>query len=160
MTLIKCGTNIFCRAELVAILDRWSSEVHTRPAHPCMVSLDSGKIMWKAYDVNLACTRPMVQMSIAQRTDFTLTVFVCALHWRHNENDGLSNHQPHDCLLKRLFKRRSKKTSKLRVTGLCVGNSPVTGEFPTQRASNAESVSIWWRHDGSGPMPGVLNINQ
>ena len=43
---------------------------------------------------------------------------------------------------------RSKKTSKLRVTGLCAGNSPVTGEFPTQRASNAEKVSIWWRHHG------------
>ena len=41
---------------------------------------------------------------------------------------------------------RSKKTSKLRVTGLCEGNSPVTGEFPAQRASNAENVSIWWRH--------------
>ena len=34
------------------------------------------------------------------------------------------NHQPHDCLLNLLFRRRSKKTSKLRVTGLCVGNSP------------------------------------
>ena len=43
-------------------------------------------------------------------------------------------------------RRRSKKTSKLRVTGLCVGNLPVTGEFPAQRASNAENVSIWWRH--------------
>ena len=42
--------------------------------------------------------------------------------------------------------RRSKKISKLRVTGLCVGNSPVTGEFPPQRTSNAENVSIWWRH--------------
>ena len=38
------------------------------------------------------------------------------------------------------------QTSKLRVTGLCVGNSPVTGEFPAQMASNAENVSIWWRH--------------
>ena len=35
---------------------------------------------------------------------------------------------------------------KLRVTGLCEGNSPVTGEFPSQRASNAKKVSIWWRH--------------
>ena len=26
------------------------------------------------------------------------------------------------------------------------GNSPVTGQFPAQRASNAENVSIWWRH--------------
>ena len=32
--------------------------------------------------------------------------------------------------------------SKLRVTGLCEGNSPVTGDFPAQRASNAENVSI------------------
>ena len=68
------------------------------------------------------------------------------LLWRHNGHDGLSNHQSRHCLLNRIFRRRSKKTSKLRVTGLCVGNSPVTGEFPAQMASNAENVSIWWRH--------------
>ena len=68
------------------------------------------------------------------------------LQWRHNGRDGVLNHQHHDCLLNRLFRGRSKKTSQLRVTGLCEGNSPVTGEFPTQRASNAENVSIWWRH--------------
>ena len=45
-------------------------------------------------------------------------------HWRHNDQDGVSNHQPHDCSLNCLFRRRSKKTSKLCVTGLCVGNSP------------------------------------
>ena len=43
-------------------------------------------------------------------------------------------------------KPRLKKTSKLCVTGLCEGNPPVTGECPSQRASNAENVSIWWRH--------------
>ena len=69
-----------------------------------------------------------------------------SFRWRHNEHNGISNHQSHDCLLKRLFRRRSKETLKLRVTGLCVGNSPGTGEFPAQRASNAENVSIWWRH--------------
>ena len=68
------------------------------------------------------------------------------LPWRHNGSHGVSNHQPHHCLLNRLFRRRSKKTSKLRVTGLCAGNSPVTGEYPAQMASNAENVSIWWRH--------------
>ena len=52
------------------------------------------------------------------------------LQWGHNERDGVSNHQPHDCLLKRLFRRRPKKTSKLHIAGLCAGNSPVTGEFP------------------------------
>ena len=69
-----------------------------------------------------------------------------SLRWRHNGRDGVSNHQPHDFLLNRLFRRRSKKTSKLRVTGLCVGNSPGAGEFPAQMASNAENVSISWRH--------------
>ena len=71
-----------------------------------------------------------------------------ALEWRHNGRDGVSNHQHADCLLKRLSGRRSKKTSKLRVTGLCARNSPGTGEFRTQMASNAENVSIWWRHHG------------
>ena len=47
-----------------------------------------------------------------------------------------------------LFRRKSKKTSKLRETGLCAGNSPVTGEFPAQKASDAENISIWWRHHG------------
>ena len=69
-----------------------------------------------------------------------------SLQWRHNGRDSVSNHQPHDCLLNRLLRRRSKKTSKLRVTGLGAGNSPGTGEFPAQLASNAENASIWWRH--------------
>ena len=68
-------------------------------------------------------------------------------HWRHNDRDGVWNHQPHDCLLNCLF--RSKKTSKLRVTGLCAGNSPVADEFPAQRAGDAENVSIWWRYHES-----------
>ena len=59
-----------------------------------------------------------------------------SLHRRHNERND-SNHQRPHC---------PKKTSKLRVTGLCVRNSPVTREFPTQKASNGENVTIWWRH--------------
>ena len=38
------------------------------------------------------------------------------LQWHHHGRDSVSNHQPHDCLLNLLFRRRSKKTSKLRVT--------------------------------------------
>ena len=41
---------------------------------------------------------------------------------------------------------RSEKTSTLRATGLCVGNSPVAGKFSAQMVSNAENVAIWWRH--------------
>ena len=68
------------------------------------------------------------------------------LRWRHNGHDGVSRHQPHDCLPNCLFRRRSENTPKLCVTGLCAENSPVTGEFSAQKSSNAESVSIWWRH--------------
>ena len=73
-------------------------------------------------------------------------IYGAPLQWRHNGCDGVPNHQPHVCLPNHLFRRRSKKTSQLRVTGLCEGNSPVTGGFPAQTTSNAENVSIWWRH--------------
>ena len=52
-------------------------------------------------------------------------------HWRHNDHDGVSNHQPYDYLLNHLFGHKSKKTSKLRVTGLRAGpvNSPHKGQW-------------------------------
>ena len=80
-----------------------------------------------------------------------------SLQWRHNERYGVSNFQRHDCLHNRVFRRRSKKTSKFRVTGLCVGNSPVTGKFPSQMASSAENVSIWWRHNVTCYMLHILS---
>ena len=68
------------------------------------------------------------------------------LHWRHNGRDSVSNHQPHGCLLTRLFRRRSKKNIKApRHWPLC-GEFTGTGEFPAQMASYAENVSNWWRH--------------
>ena len=78
------------------------------------------------------------------RKQYPEICFVDTLQWRHNGRDGVSNHHPHHCLLNSLF--RSKITPKHRVTDLCAGNSPVTGEFPAQKASNAENVSIRWRH--------------
>ena len=61
------------------------------------------------------------------------------LQWRNNRRDGVSNHRRDDCLLNRLFRCRSNKTSTFRVTGLCARNSPVTGEFLAQKASTAEN---------------------
>ena len=102
------------------------------------------------YIIELICKN----VFIAVKRGLCLVLIRCAkivnavnsLRWRHNGHDRGSNHQPHHCLRNRLFRRRSKKTSKLRVTGLCVGNSPVTGEFAAKMASYAENVSIWWRH--------------
>ena len=73
--------------------------------------------------------------------------FIFSLQWRHNESDGASNHQRFDCLLNRLFRRRSKKTFKLCATGICEENPLITGEFPSQRASNAKNVFIWWHRN-------------
>ena len=100
-------------------------------------------------------TRVLIfSLMLASKDSWTILRMLCiqisfgALRWRHYGCDSVSNHQPHDCLLNCLFRRTSKKTSKLRDTGLCVGNSPGTGEFPAQMTSNAENVSIWWRHHG------------
>ena len=83
------------------------------------------------------------------------------LQWIHNGRDSVSGHQTHDCLLNRSFRRRSKKTSKLRVTALCAWNSPKTGEFAAQMASNEENVSIWWRHhEAVAKLAGLWHITQ
>ena len=69
-------------------------------------------------------------------------------HWHHNDHDGVSNHLPHGCLLNRLFRRRSNKASKFRVTGLCVGNSPGPVNSPhkgpvTRKMSPFDDVIMW-----------------
>ena len=60
-------------------------------------------------------------MSLPWRFLFNFHASSMSLQWRHTGHDGVSNHQPHDCFLNRLFRHRSKKTSKLRVTGFVPG---------------------------------------
>ena len=71
-----------------------------------------------------------------------------ALQWRHTRRHGVSNSGLSIVYANVCSGAHKKKTLKLRVTGLCEGNSPVTSEFPSQRASNAENVSISWRQLG------------
>ena len=87
-----------------------------------------------------------LECTVSSETSCVTNVDTIPLQWRHDGCDGVPNHRRLDWLLNRLFGCRLKETSKLHVTGICEGNSPVTGEFPSQRASNAENVSIWWRH--------------
>ena len=93
--------------------------------------------------IGMQAVKSLLKSKVFSSEDLSI---LFSLRWRHNDHAGVSNHQPHGCLLNRLFRRKSKKTSKLRATGLCAGNSPGTGEFPAQMASYAENVSIWWRH--------------
>ena len=70
-----------------------------------------------------------------------------ALQWRHNKCDGVSNHQPYDRVT--IYSGADqRKLQRNRVTGLSAGNSPMTGEFPAQKARDAETLSIWLHHHG------------
>ena len=111
----------------------------------CCHEMHSASFSWRVHNRNsgpISCLRIRNATELHMWT-FSLIDWDFLLLWRHNGHDSVSNHQPYDCLLNQLFRHRSKKTSKLRVTGLCAG------EFPAQMASNAENVSIWWRHHGS-----------
>ena len=66
----------------------------------------------------------------------TLTAHVC---------HGVLNYWQPQCLFNRLFRRTSKKTSKIRVNGPFQGNPQVAGGSPSQMVSNAENVSMSWR---------------
>ena len=79
----------------------------------------------------------------------------CTVRHHYDEWDSVSNHRRLDGLLNRWFKSRSKKTSKLR---LSEENTPVSDGFSSQRVSNAENVSIRWRHHDSGLLCHVQNV--
>ena len=129
--------------QLDRLFNSWSMPISKETTKPASLALCKGNHRWP--------------VDYPHKGPVTWKTFPChgaIMHSPHHYTDaimsamasGVSNHQPHDCLLNCLLRLRSKETSRLRVTGLCVGNSPVTSEFPAQMASNAEHVSIWWRH--------------
>ena len=103
-------------------------------------------VSWVASNISSKLVKEKMATWYLDKYDIIELINKGTLLWRHNGRDGVSNHQLHDCLLNRSSSRRSKKISKLRVTGLCAGNSPGTGEFLAQMASNAENVSMWWHY--------------
>ena len=100
-------------------------------------------ILWDNININL--THSSINKIITSYVAIPIIILISS-QWRHNERNGDSNHRRLACLHSRLFRRRSKKTSKLRVTGFSEWNPPVTDGFPSQRACNEESASVWWRH--------------
>ena len=97
----------------------------------------SADTFWEKIDLSIFafCIPPGHWNTLLRHDIYPYLTMSISLQWCHDERDGVSNHPSHDCLLKRLFRHRSKKTSKLRVTGLWVGNSPVTGEFRAKKVS-------------------------
>ena len=91
------------------------------PAIPLGIPIRSATIPPSRQMEWIAGSRPSTPLSSTEKVS---SIRGSPLRWRQNGRDSVSNHQPHDCLFNRLFRSRSKKASKLRVTGLCAGNSP------------------------------------
>ena len=141
----KTGTNASSRRDNSLHLTNWDNTGCSKFKH-----FSSQNIGW-VFDIVSIQTKPRVELSPNELDSLSASIAVLhvycvdnkiALQWRHNEHDGVSNHQRLYNLLNCWFKHRSKKTSTLRVTGLCAGNSPVT----RTKASSAENIIIWWRH--------------
>ena len=124
--------NMFIVLEPVVHL--WISEL-TTPGHHEFIRFHPGGHYWDYY----FCALPSSQVNVTP------------LRWRHNGHDCVWNHQPPDFLLNRLLRCRSKKTSKLRVTGLCAGNSPGPVNSPHKwlvmlKIMTSSCLSRWWHH--------------
>ena len=127
--LASAGTlNLLMRTQTISII--CSQQTEAPQAHQIIVGTRMkinglGAILWSPVSDMLFANYPTFHVvnndNINARN---------SLQWRHNERDCISNHQRLDCLLNHLFRRNSKKTSKLRVTGLCEGNPTVTGGIP------------------------------
>ena len=93
---------------------------------------------WTEWALNVLIQKKF-EHKVAWKYDYNTSITILmafALRWRDNERDGVSNHQPHDFLSNVYSGADQSKYS------------PFTGEFPAQRASNVETVSIWWHHHG------------
>ena len=114
--------------------------------------------LWRPFATPLEALRGLSVWRLSDRRPSMLPVSPgfsrSLLQWRHNGHNSVSNHQPHDCLLNRLFRRRSTKTSKLRVTGLCgqlrrkcfylMASSCINSLCMLKWAIIAQFVNIYW----------------
>ena len=148
---------ILCRGQISRVLNSWSSWAFLDSSQIKAISNFLAAVNDFTPLVNKQFTSNHIFNSHCQLSNLYLLIYImschyhgikpiCTLQWCHNEHNAISNHQHLKCILNRLFRHRSKRTSNLRVTGLCEGNSTVTAEFPSQRASNVQNVSIWWGH--------------
>ena len=119
----RCANKKLCASKHTGLLNSCLGKLCLHPY--LVVPLISARVTLISTEFQ-PIVRPSYCLSLNNWVAIIWTNDEQALQWRHNGRGSVSNHQPHDCLLNRLFRRRSKKTSKLRVTGLCAGDSPVS----------------------------------
>ena len=151
--VIMCDAMFCHRARSVCFWRRlYNSSCHTRCVHVIIivtVTWHKREVIFNHGHLDCLFTSLVGWNRASQNSTFNYiahSVNLAHIGVGHNGHESVSNLQPHHCLLNRLYRRRSKKTSKLRVADLCAGNSPVIGEIPAQMASNAKNFPIWWRH--------------
>ena len=104
-----------------------------------MYFIVTSRLTWKA--------RESIDFGFVNRSEANKSMPAWTLQWCHNERHGVSNLRHLHCFSQQFVQVHIKQNIKApRITCLCEGNPPVTDGFPSQRASNAENVSIWWRH--------------
>ena len=109
--------------------------------HRCGGDIKDGSVAYPIF------TRNVTGYQIKQYVNLVCLLFRdgISLQRRHNGSDRVSNHQPHYCLLNRLFGRRSKKHHSSASLAFVRGihRSPVNSPHKGQWLGD---VSIWWRH--------------
>ena len=130
-----------CAFLLPLLSDLWATDLLSDLCATVLNMLKTPRRPWRPWRcLDVLCTtleRPMQPFGILSAFNGDLVSFVVAQGRQKSRSPCVKG-----VLLNYLFRHRSKKASKWPLWG----NSLVTGEFPAQRASNAENVSIWLRH--------------
>ena len=96
--------------------------------------------------------------SSEQKHNHSPVISILPLQWRHNEHDGVSTHQPHDCLLNHLFKgfKKDSKTFIWQRKYMLLDNNPSIFHF---MRSKPISYNIHWdKHCGHWTLIGQLHM--
>ena len=147
--LAKSYQNIICKTFLIHVVGWWNSAISLSSVVIVGGVIESNflrsvilLIIRHCRNIHLVIDYHIHISQVPSQFTYSDTITVTSqwAQWRLKS--------PASRLFTRLFGRRPKKTSKHKAPRQwpCDGNSPVTDEFPAQMASNAENVSIWWRH--------------
>ena len=113
---------------------------------------------WRPSVINVSGEKKAVGTTIfpfqCRQPAFLSSRSTSILQWRHNERNGVSNHRRFDCLFTQPFVQAQIKENIKAPRHWPLW--AVTGGFPSQRASNAKDVSIWWRHCDHSIVPLLL----
>ena len=135
----------------------WGSSCDTKRSHQRFVWVfrtlcdNISWISWSQFYLVCYFLSPLISRFSQSVCNCCRTKSIQSLQWRHNGRDGVSDHQPHHCLLNRLFMRRSKKTSSSASLAFVRGINRRPVNSPQKWPVTQKKVSIWWHHHDWNP---------